>query len=154
MGKRGPAPTPTETLKLRGSWRAPERERNAVRTPKGAPDHQDVLEGEALAEWNRIVPSLENAGVLSTIDRAALVAYCEAWALYRDLVERVKETGTTVESASGMVHKNPDVATLAETRTAMLRYMQQFGLTPSARAGLAQQKADAAKKDDLDRLLA
>ena len=35
---------------------------------------------EAKAEWRRIVPRLEEAELLTTIDRGLLVRYCCAWA--------------------------------------------------------------------------
>ncbi len=66
MGKRGPKPTPKETLELRGSWRAklkdrsPPLEAKRVRCPKW-------LRPEAQKEWRRLAPTLYAHGLLNEL---------------------------------------------------------------------------------------
>jgi P27 family predicted phage terminase small subunit len=38
------------------------------------------LSAEAAAEWDRVAGELDDAGALALVDRAALAAYCLAWA--------------------------------------------------------------------------
>lgn len=52
MGKRGPAPTPTNILKLRGSTLVTERRlRSEVKGPTGNPECPDWLDEDAKAMW-------------------------------------------------------------------------------------------------------
>src|SRR5262245_17317041 len=106
MGRRGPQPTPTEILRLRGSWRAKEREGEVVYS-RGRPTCPAFLSREAKAEWRRQMPQLEAAGVLATVDRAVLAAYCEAWAEFVDFRKRLDETGPLVKTANGNIVSNP-----------------------------------------------
>ncbi len=77
MGKRGPKPTPTAVLKLRGSTLVTgRREAAEVQGPAGTPDAPEWLDEEARAAWDRIVPLLEGMGVLTRIDGNALARYC------------------------------------------------------------------------------
>src|SRR3990167_9530086 len=39
----------------------------------------EMLQGEARVEWERLAPELSALGLLTTVDRAGLVAYCQAW---------------------------------------------------------------------------
>ena len=141
MGRRGPKPTPTAALRLVGS-RKVEGRRDEPQPELGSPSPPSWLSREALAEWNRVVPELNRVGVLALVDRAILVGYCESWSLYHAATKAVRETGTTYESTRGTVAKHPNVAILAESRMAFLRFAQELGLSPSARARLAASPKD------------
>ena len=77
MAPRGRKPKPTAHKRRDGS-RQPIRP-DEPEVPPGEPRCPAVLDGEARAEWERIVPELLDAGVLTQIDRAALTGYCSAW---------------------------------------------------------------------------
>ena len=47
------------------------------------PDMPDFLSEEAIEEWNLMAPELDAIGLLSTIDKAALAAYCQAYGGWR-----------------------------------------------------------------------
>src|SRR4051812_36960048 len=81
MAGRGPMPTPTATLKNRGSWRAKQRA-GEPQFERGLPSCPTWLAAEGKAEWRRIAAQLDGAGLLTTADRAALAALCDAWADY------------------------------------------------------------------------
>lgn len=74
-------PSKLAKRELTGNRRAP-----AVEIPN-PPDH---LAGEALAEWQRITAELHSLGLVSAIDRAALVLYSESWGLYVLASEQIK----------------------------------------------------------------
>jgi len=143
MGKRGPKKTPTAVLKLRGSWRAEERkgepqpERGAARMHSPMP-----LTKDAHRMWRRLVPLLDTMGVLGKTDANALARYCETWVLWVQAKDWLVENGTTfpVRNADGKVidvKAFPQVAMVTKFESALSRLEQQFGLTPSARAGLS-----------------
>ena len=138
MGVRGPAPTPTPILEMRGSWRAKERA-GEPRLPAAAPSCPAVLKGEARAEWKRQCRQLERMRVVTEADRAALAAYCEAWGEFAALLKKIADTDYEAAIAKGYVN--------AKNRAAerVVRYAQQFGFTPAARARV---RAEGPKKAD------
>jgi hypothetical protein len=52
------------------------------------PEKPDYLDAEASKEWDRIVPELERLGLLTQLDRAMLVSYCQAWSAVVELPGR------------------------------------------------------------------
>ncbi|MGE3913738.1 MAG: phage terminase small subunit P27 family [Chloroflexota bacterium] len=65
------------------------------------------LSEEAKAEWRRIVPVLEEAGLLNTIDRALLIRYCCAWADWLELQGLIQQSGKLLKGARGHLVRNP-----------------------------------------------
>ncbi|MBY0442055.1 MAG: phage terminase small subunit P27 family [Mycobacteriaceae bacterium] len=102
-----------------------------------APQPPEWLAGEALAEWERIAPGLEQLDLLKTADRAMLAVYCETWARFVDAVAEYKRHGLALTNPdSGRVGKNPVVA-IAEVAASQLRvYASEFGLTPASERNL------------------
>ncbi len=142
MGRRGPKPTPTAMLRLVGSRELSQRT-DEPKPPATAPVAPTWLSLEAKAEWRRVVPHLVKLGVIAKIDRAPLVAYCESWADYHAAVRAVRVEGKTFTTPHGYIAKNPMVTILNESRAAVLRFAQEFGLTPSARARVSGQPRQA-----------
>jgi len=126
MGQRGPAPVGKKDLERRGSRRAKDRPDDLEFEPK-APKRPASLKGEAKAEWNRIIPLLVDKGVVSEVDRAALIALCQAWADYQDFRE----------AASRLVKGSMDwrrmVSAKHEAFAEWQSLAQRFGLTPADR---------------------
>ena len=52
-------------------------------------------------EWHRIAGSLHQMGVLTTVDRAALAAYCQAHARWVEAGEKLQETPLVLKTPSG-----------------------------------------------------
>jgi phage terminase small subunit len=82
MGQRGPAPLPANVHRLRGNpSKLPAHALVDSVNPEieipGCPKH---LLPEARKEWKRITPKLQELGLVSQIDRAALALYCQAYA--------------------------------------------------------------------------
>jgi len=126
MGKRGPAPTPTATLKLRGSWRANTRKNEPRPEPK-IPNAPTWLDAEGKREWKRIAALLEPLRYVSETDRAMLAAYCQSWSDYVAAVKMV------------------DMKAVDSAFARLLRASSQFGLTPATRA-----QCNSMKKDNKD----
>ena len=132
MGRRGPKPTPSSTLRLVGS-RELERRVEGPRAVPGTPSPPSWLGREARAEWRRVVPDLARMGTLARIDRATVSAYCEAWAAYVEAVQDVDTHGTVQKSRDGVDQRTPYVALLKDARAAMQQLAQQLGLSPASR---------------------
>jgi P27 family predicted phage terminase small subunit len=151
MGKRGPAPTPSDILRLRGSWRGAVN-KDEPKPEKGAPECPDWLDDYAKEAWSQLVPLLEAMGVLTKIDGHALAILCQTWARWRKAEEFIEQNGEVypVKDADGRVRflkRFPQVATAESCARTLNRFMSEFGLTPSARSRIAAPKHDA---DDTD----
>ena len=147
MGKRGPKPTPTKILQLRGSW-VP-RARGMTSEPilrVEAPDLSTVLEtDEEKAEWDRLCGLLLGMGVLSRVDGNALARYVRLFVRWRQVdaflrkygdVRPVKGEGDEIEFV-----QFPQSNVAIKLAPQLLRLEQEFGLTPSSRTGLVNENA-------------
>jgi P27 family predicted phage terminase small subunit len=142
MGRRGPPPTPTAVLKLRGSTRATrKREAREVRSPEGTPDRPDWLDDEAKRAWDELLPLLQNMGVLTRIDGHTLTRYCRLWSRWRQAETFIQEHGVMfpIKDDKGQmkcVQQWPQVAIANNLAQQLTRLGQELGLSPSARARL------------------
>jgi P27 family predicted phage terminase small subunit len=125
MGKRGPKPTPTNTLKIRGSWRADTREDEPMPDVK-IPDCPEWLKGEALKEWNRITPLLVARNVLTEWDMTCLALYCDAWGdyVFAQGYDRDDLEPDGISKISAFKNKAWDK---------VMKAAAEFGLTPASR---------------------
>ena len=151
MTRPGPAPTPTPQLKLAGSWRA--KKRKAEPKPKaGRPRCPTHLSPDARRAWKAIIPQLAAMGVLTKIDGTALVLLVETWAIWREAEGIVRKQGMVYEVLDEygdlkIMRRRPEVAIMNEASRQLLRLLQEFGLTPSARTRLTVD--DAPEREDL-----
>ncbi|MGW7247709.1 phage terminase small subunit P27 family [Streptomyces decoyicus] len=108
------------------------------RVPPAAPDW---LSTEARAEWDRVMPELSRLDLVKESDRAALAAYCEAWAVFRDATETVQREGLTIEAKQGTL-AHPCVAIARNAGREVRSWAAHFGLTPSTEQALARSGGD------------
>lgn len=136
----GPAPTPTEVLKLRGSRRAAGR-KNEPKPPNGAPPRPRWLSKEAKAAWKQLVPELDALGVLTKIDGNALARYCAMWVRWKRAADHLEKYGESypLKDNEGKVKcfmPFPQAAVVNKLSIMLLRIEQEFGLTPASRSRL------------------
>ena len=143
MGKRGRKPKPT-LLKMRAG--------NPGRRPLGnepqpklrAPPCPRFLGKTARAEWRRVCPELIEQGILTNLDRAVLVAYCDAWALYVEAHAKVAEFGSVIARlGSGRLTDSPYYRQMIAAEKAMVSFAAELGMTPSARSRVQVQPRPA-----------
>lgn len=131
----GRKPTPTRLHVLRGN---PGKRALPKHEPQfeaaGIEEPPAWLCDAARAEWRRLAPSLVVQGVLTAADRAAFVAYCEAFAQVEEASKRLKAEGYTVASKEGGPRANPMVRIRNQALDQLHRWAAVFGLTPSARS--------------------
>ena len=133
---RGRKPMPT-AIKLRdGNLGKRALNHDEPVLPDGVPACPDHLEGEARAEWFRLVGPLYEAGVLTTVDRGALAAYAQAWCRWVEAEEKLKTTPILMKTPSGYIQQNPWLGIANKQMELMGRYMVELGMTPSARSRL------------------
>ena len=96
-----------------------------------------LLQGEALAEWERLGPQLEAMGVLTEVDVPAFTAYCQQWARYTEAEAKVKQLGEVVKAPSGYPIINPYLSIANKAYKQCREFWDQFGMTASARTRIA-----------------
>jgi len=90
----------------------------------------------ARKEWRRLATPLHEAGILTLADRAALAAFCQAWARWVEAEEKLKETPMLIRTPSGYAQQSPWLSIANKQLELMGRYMSELGLTPVARERL------------------
>lgn len=151
-GTRGPLPKPAALKVLQGNpgkraLNLADGVNPRVEIPS-APKH---LSTEAKKEWKRITPLLEELGLISGLDRAALGLYCQAVGRLSELetafnakvrlqqdagmeyAEAVYEVSHAV-TPSGYAQQSVLVQLIRSSRQEVHRYLMHFGLSPAARA--------------------
>jgi len=134
MGERGPKKTPTKVLQLRGSWRGKKRPTERTGEYK-RPAMPQYLIGDARKEWKRIIPILENMGILAECDRTMLALYCKCYAEWREADELVKSL--LIKTTKGNIIQHPALSIRTAAWERLRKICAEFGLSPSARTGLA-----------------
>jgi P27 family predicted phage terminase small subunit len=119
--------------------------------PPVAPKAPEGLSRKASAEWRRVVPELERAGVLAEIDRGALTAYVTAWAHMQDAEEILKKEGLIRTTKDGAA-RHPAWIVYREANRTMLAAARELYLTPTSRLRIPVPRgaaADDGSGDDL-----
>src|SRR5882724_9045165 len=137
MGLRGPRPTPSAILKARGTYRA-DRGRNEVKGPRGIPRCPAGLDKLAKKCWLQLIPMLLSMGVLSRIDRNAIIRYCIFWSQWHQAQQFLSKNGLVypIKDGNGKVKclaAFPHVAIVSKVGLLLAKFEQEFGMTPSAR---------------------
>lgn len=158
MGARGPKPLPGNVHVLRGN---PSKKPVAslldeFKPEVEIPDFPSWIWPEAKKEWKRITAELERYGLVSKLDRAALVLYCQAWAklvwsermLSRAMKKAEEEQakceaegreytggdGIMVRTANGNFTYSHHWVAGKQAATQVKQCLDLFGLSPSARS--------------------
>jgi P27 family predicted phage terminase small subunit len=94
------------------------------------------LNADAKAEWKRITTELYNAGLLTSVDRGALVVYVEAWAELIQAMKLIKKNplGMICVTDKGNYVQHPAVGIKHKAMEMILKGAGEFGMTPSARS--------------------
>lgn len=157
MGQRGPKALPANVHLLRGnpSKKSAGDLLGEFQPEVEIPDYPAWIWPEAKKEWKRIATELERYGLISKLDRAALVLYCQAWAKMvwaeRQLTRAMKAAedarekaeaaglgydggdGIMVRTANGNFTYSHHWVVGRHAAAEVKRYLDLFGLSPSAR---------------------
>lgn len=99
----------------------------------------------AKAEWRRITKELQKIQVVGNLDRANLAGYCNAYAAYRDVTEKLKDQNYCIERETRngtMLVKNPLLSVQKEYAEEMRKFAALCGMTVDARLKAAVVKVD------------
>jgi len=101
------------------------------------PDCPAELGPIARREWDRLASELAKLKLLTQLDRAALAAYCGAYALWAEATEAIQKFGTMVKSPSGFPIQSPYVSIANRQAEIMMRIASEFGFTPASRSRIS-----------------
>jgi len=157
MGKRGPRPTPTPLLRLRGTARK-DRTRHEPAGPAGVPDCPEWLDEQAKNAWSQLVPQLTQMRVLSRIDGNALARYCTFWGRWKAAEEFLAKNGSvyTLKDEQGKVRcvqQFPQVAIAHKLGALLTRLEGEFGMTPSSRSRIQALPGNDDEEDPLQEFM-
>lgn len=147
MGKRGPAPAPSILKYVRGNPSkeklndnepTPDLVEDSIQPPDGLPER-------ALQKWHEAVRVLRAMRVLTEADTETLARYCRLWERFMVNYEKALQLGEEITHFEKDPNA-PDKMRIKWTQIApwttqyrtlgreLLRYEQEFGLTPSSRS--------------------
>jgi len=126
QGNRGKRPIKAEKIQFEASEPMP-------------PPH---LCDDAKVGWGRVSSMLYALKILSAADVAALAAYCQSYAMWKQATEALNmmalndklTRGLLIKTTNGNAIQNPLLGIANKAAADMVRYAAEFGMTPSARA--------------------
>lgn len=90
--------------------------------------------------WDKIVPTLQEIGILDGVDQMALEMMCVQWARGVDARKVVNAQGHVATGSTGQLVEHPSLATERAAAASFLKFAEHYALTPVARVrlGLAE----------------
>lgn len=134
--KRGPKPKPTALKLAQGNAGHRPLNKEEPKAPNGLPQWPtEIKDKTAQQRWFSLIPELEEMGVVSKIDRDALVMYCLC---YSKLVRAHKkmEKADLIVNIGGSPQHHPYLSVINKAIEQLRKLGAEFGLTPSSRSGL------------------
>jgi P27 family predicted phage terminase small subunit len=133
MGKRGPAPKPTNLRILHGDRK--DRINTDEPVPvEGLPEAPEGTAADVKGIWDYTVAQLAAMRLATPADRDVLLAYCEAVIIHRKASEILAKSPVLIKGLHGGLVKNPAVQIQRDSAIVLRGLAQEFGLTPSARS--------------------
>ena len=142
---RGRKPKPTALKVLEGDPGKRALNIDEPQPPDGKPSCPTHLLPVAKAEWRRLCSVLHEMGVVTTVDRAALAAYCQAYARWVEAEQKLADGPALIRTPSGYVQQSPWMSIANKQMELMGRYMAELGLTPASRSRIVAEKGAASR---------
>jgi P27 family predicted phage terminase small subunit len=139
---RGRRPKPTRLKLLTGNPGKRPLNDDEPRPEAAAPACPPELGPVAREEWNRLVSELVSLGLLTNLDRAALAAYCGAYALWAEATEAIQKYGAMIKSPTGFPIQSPYLSIANRQAEIMMRIASEFGFTPASRSRISTPASD------------
>ena len=153
MGKRGPRPEPTIIKMAKGNPGKRPLNKSEPKPPSDDITPPDWVTGVARSKWDQVVPKLIGMGVMTNADIDTIARYCTMHEQYVKYLEQVRRglDVLVIRDDKGKVkymQSTPAATMMTKLAASMLRIEQEFGLTPSARTGIATTQSKP--QDDLE----
>ena len=134
---RGRKPKPTHLKAITGNpGKRPLNVQEPTPQPE-IPECPEQLGPLGQKEWSRLVGDLAKLRLITSLDRAALAAYCGAYALWAEATEAIQKYGSMVKSPTGFPMQSPYVSIANRQAEIMMRIASEFGFTPASRGRIS-----------------
>ena len=153
MAARGRKPKPTALKELEGNPGKRPLNKKEPKPKKKAPRCPSWLEKDAKKEWKRMSKKLESLGILTEVDLAAFSGYCQAYARWKEAEEFITQHGSIIRTPNGYLQQVPQVSIAQTNMKILLRFCEQFGLTPSSRSRITAGEGKTESTDEMEKLL-
>lgn len=150
MGRK---PKPTALKLLEGNPGKRELNQFEPKPTDGLPICPEWLMEDAKEEWYRLAAVMNKMGILSEVDQSAFAVYCQTWARWKEAQEHIDREGSTFETDSGQIKRNPWVAIANEWQAKLMSVCGEFGLTPSSRSRIVAANSKETEADGMEALL-
>lgn len=142
---RKPKPTSQKILEGNPGKRPLNRNEPQFSGEVTCPKHLNKI---AKSEWKRVSKELSAQGLLTTVDRSTLAAYCTNYARWVEAEENLAKPNTKLVyvTKSGYPLPNPFIAVAKTAMDQMHKFAIEFGFTPSSRSRLSV--SEPAKSED------
>jgi P27 family predicted phage terminase small subunit len=150
MSIRGRKPTPTNILKLRGTYRADRHGHDIPRPDPKPPRCPGWLDDEAKRVWKQVQPELTRLGILTCLDGQILACYCLAVAELRHATESLNAEGRFI-TVGDRLKTHPAVGQQRSAWKAVKEFAALLGCEPSGRVRLKGVAQAEEEEDELDR---
>nr|WP_256441774.1 phage terminase small subunit P27 family [Cupriavidus sp. AcVe19-6a] len=153
-----PKPKPTVLKLLEGNPGRRPLPQHEIQPARGRlPSPPAHLDERAKAEWRRLAREMHRLGTLTMIDRGAFAVVCQAyshWVVAEQALAQMAGRdplthGLIIKTTNGNVIQNPLVGNARRAQLAYLRAAVEFGMTPSARAGLEIKPSDDDDEEEI-----
>jgi len=138
---RGRRPKPNRLKALTGNPGKRSLNEYEPQPDAAIPDCPPELGPIAQREWDRLVGELASLRLITNLDRAALAAYCGAYAMWAEATESIQKFGTMVKSPTGYPIQSPYVSIANLQAEIMMRIASEFGFTPASRGRISTPSA-------------
>jgi P27 family predicted phage terminase small subunit len=142
MGMTGRRPKPTALRMITGTKGAPHLGQREPKPKAGIPAKPWPLSPEADKFWDYLVPILKGMQVLTTSDGVGVANFAQALADMQSARAALAGKGLTYESEGGLLKGNPAFVQVMKLDNTVRQYLNEFGMTPAARARLNVEKSD------------
>jgi P27 family predicted phage terminase small subunit len=139
---RGRRPKPTRLKVLTGNPGKRPLNAHEPRPEVAIPECPIELGPVARREWERLTAELAPLRILTHLDRAALAAYCGAYAMWAEATQAIQKYGAMIKSPSGYPQQSPYVAIANRQAEIMMRIASEFGFTPASRSRISTPAAN------------
>jgi len=151
VGRRGPAPQPTNIRLLHGNPSKRTFNKREPQPRRERPSCPRWLKGEARKEWQRVIPELDRLRLLTVVDRAALATYCQAWSRYVEAEAMLSKIGSILKAKDSDYFQISPYATISKQNALLVKaFCQEFGLTPASRTRISVPKPPDDDDEGLD----
>lgn len=144
MGKSGPAPKPTAMKALQGNPGRRPLNKKEPRPPGRARKEYGLKQRDPMVArlWDRYAPAMEAVGLLTPADEMAFLFLLRHVVLAREAYGMLLRESIIDRDEANVRRKHPALQIWRDNSGMALRYMKEFGLTPSGRVGLSVAEED------------